>query len=334
MLKQVVRLVLTGLVLSVALVAPSVGAVADTQCGPGEVPVPVTDSQGSVRIVCERADGGGPGTGTGGGGGGAPQCFLASAIPGYDGLEIPCVDDFFGVWNAGLQCYMSEFTGNIPKDSPIWEGNDDGYIVTCTLPDCVIFDRPFPGTCSGPAWSPDPPTVGPSPQELAERAVAAMTMKMGEVGSTPPSTEMKADSVGIVGVPIWLWVADPGQSTVGPITETASDGGLTVTAVGELDRIVWELADSSGEVYRTVECVGADAPGTPWSEEISDGGRASSPTCGFDASDNVRTGRLTLTGTAYWTVAWSGGGQEGTIDIDGLPRSASLEIGEVQVITQ
>jgi hypothetical protein len=334
-LKRVVRLVLSVLVLGCALAAWSGGAVAETTCAAGEVPVPHTDGQGNIKIVCEKTgsdedDGSGGGEGSGG-----PQkCMLASEIYGYEGLEIPCVDDFFGVWHAGLQCYMTEFTGNIPKDSPVWEGNDDGYIVNCTIPECVLSDIDFPGTCSGPAWTPDLPEVGPSPQELAERAVAEMNLSMGEIGSTPPSKERKADSVGVIGVPIWLWVADPGESTTGPIVRSASDGGLTVTAEGTLDRIVWELSDSSGEVYATVECLGDDAAGTAWSENASDGGRDPSPTCGFDAWENGRSGHQTVTGTAYWTVEWRGGDQTGTIDIAPLTDSAQLDMAEVQVITR
>ncbi|WP_407320680.1 hypothetical protein UQW22_09325 [Isoptericola halotolerans] len=87
-------------------------------------------------------------------------------------------------------------------------------------------------------------------------------------------------------------------------------------------------------MYRTVECAGDDAPGTAWTEEVDDGGRAASPTCGFDARDNTRTGRLTLTGTAYWNTTSNGGNQEVTIDIPALTRSTSLEMGEVQVIVQ
>ena len=53
------------------------------------------------------------------------------------------------------------------------------------------------------------------------------------VGITPPPGP---DSTTLVGLPTWMWVADPGPQTWGPITRTASSGSVTVTATGRSRR--------------------------------------------------------------------------------------------------
>lgn len=251
----------------------------------------------------------------------------------YNGKVIPCSSDR-GTWNASMGCYAQAMSPQPPKDNPWWEGNEDGVIIECYPP----------GPCSGMAgatdwcmpqiyWAPGPPeAAGPSPRELADRAVASMRLSMGEIGSTPPSTEVKADSMGIIGLPIWLWVADPAPNTTGPITRSAGGGGLTVTATATLDSIEWTLADrSTGAVHRQVLCAGDNAPGTPWSESTGGDGKVPSPTCGITGPMNDQVGYFNLTGTAHWTVEWAGGGQTGTIEVPPQERTVPIEIAELQV---
>lgn len=330
-LRRVVGLLLGAVLGAAGLLALGAPAVAAECVETQERFDPAT---GEFTVVCVQWDDGGggdagPGDGGGSGSGGERECR-------YRGSEVPCTDDILGTWVNAKGCYMAVASFEPSENNIIGEKQEGDVVLRCNPPFglCENF-----GNCSVTFyWSSSVPQVPapPDPEELAERAAARIAgrLSMGQIGSTPPSKEMKSDSVGLVGVPIWLWVADPGESTTGPINESETDGGLTVTATGALDRIVWELADETGEVYRTVECVGDDAAGTVWSEELGDGGRAPSPTCGFDGWDNSRTGRLTLTGTAYWSITWSGGGQEGTIDVPALTRSAPLDMGEVQVIVQ
>ena len=331
-LRRVARVVAVLMLFTGAVVAPSVAtsgpAVAAPCTGGGGA-----DNAGNVggEVNCPGEDGDDGGSHGGGGGGGG------SRVCEYGGEEIPCKTDQ-GVFVDG--CYRKLLDPQPPKDEGIWNGRDEGYIVSCIPPkEQCTDDMPTEHmyVCAGgPMWQPEPPPteVGPSPAELAERAYARMQLSMGEIGSTPPSTEVDGDAIGLVGMPIWLWVANPAPNTTGPIEESETDGGLTVTVEGRLDRIVWTLTDDdTGQVYATTTCAGSRAPGTPWSE-AGHGDARPSPTCGFGGAENRRSGNITVTATAYWTAQWAGGGLDGTIDVPGQTRTTSLAIGEAQVLVQ
>ncbi|WP_345375747.1 hypothetical protein [Promicromonospora umidemergens] len=173
--------------------------------------------------------------------------------------------------------------------------------------------------------------MGPSAEELAERAVASMNLATGAIGSTPPASTSDPDAIGTIGLPIWLWIANRAENTVGPITRSASGGSLTVSATGTLDRVEWALTDGSGTTVGAITCDGANAPGTPYDGRNS---AEPSPTCGFGADLNRSPGSLTLTGTAHWSVDWQGGTQEGHIDFTAPSNSTQVQIGELQMLVQ
>lgn len=150
-----------------------------------------------------------------------------------------------------------------------------------------------------------------------------MQLTMGDIGTTPPA----GGDPSLVGLPVWLWVANPAENTTGPITRSASDGGLTVTATATLNRIEYEMRTERQVL--TTTCSGSAAAGTAFAAGM---GGQNSPTCGWTGAQNNRTGSGTLTGTAYWTVEWAGGGQAGTIDVPGLDNSVPFEVSELQVI--
>lgn len=127
-------------------------------------------------------------------------------------------------------------------------------------------------------------------------------------------------------MPAWMWIADPGESTTGPITRSATGGGITVTATARLDRVVWSMGDGA-----TVTCTGSAAEGTAYHVSY---GTVSSPTCGHTyttMSDDQPGDAYTVTATSYWTVTWAGGGASGTIPLT-LTRSTQVRIGELQVL--
>jgi hypothetical protein len=155
-----------------------------------------------------------------------------------------------------------------------------------------------------------------------------MNLTMGNIGSTPPSTASNSEAMGQLGLPIWLWVANRAENTVGPITRTAADGGLSVSATGILDRTEWVIS-RNGQALATVTCRGEDAAGTPYDGRDS---TLPSPTCGFPASFNAHTGNLTLSATAYWVVTWQGGGQSGSINVPPQSNQVPIRIGETQTI--
>ena len=139
------------------------------------------------------------------------------------------------------------------------------------------------------------------------------------VKSTGIVPEDRAGSVGIVWMPSWMWVQDPGQSTWGPVTRSASAGGFTVTATARVERVVWAMGDGA-----TVTCNG---PGTVYQDSF---GRRSSPSCGHTYT---RQGTHRVSATSYWTVRWAGVGQSGTIPVD-FTQETTITMGEAQVLTQ
>lgn len=236
----------------------------------------------------------------------------------FDWLEPEVVEchNIFGTWIDSLDSWCKPADPQPPQDSPIWEGNTDGAIY-----DCVhgLAGRGIPGTHGGRLWLPGPPEAGPSPRELADQAIAQMDFRAGAIGLAPP-----VDAMSIVGADTWLWIADPGESTTGPITRTASAGGVTVTATASLDRIEWDMGDGT-----VVTCT---TPGTPYQASF---GNADSPDCGHTytrSSAHQPDERYTVTATTYWTIDWSGGGAGGTLAMD-FSRSTQVRVGEIQVLT-
>lgn len=297
-------------------------AAADVDCDP------IPNPDGTFILPCEDevgGDGGGSGEGNGGGSGDGDRTC------NHLGREVPCSSSY-GAWNG--RCYERVMNPQPPKDAPQWRGNDDGLIVECTPFQCAEHGGDLPN-CPGYTiyWSPDAPApVGPSAEELARRAVATMQLTMGQIGSTPPSSASSPGTVGTVGLPIWLWIANrAANNAVGPITRTASDGGLTVTARGTLDHVEWALTDANGVTVGAITCDGANAAGTPYDGRNS---AEPSPTCGFGADLNRAPGNLTLTGTAHWSVEWQGGDQTGQIVVTPPSKSAPLRIGELQALVQ
>ncbi|GGM12422.1 hypothetical protein GCM10010102_05130 [Promicromonospora citrea] len=282
----------------------------------------VAQPDGTVITICEDEDGGGGGGDGDGEGGGDNQGPRTCRL---EGREIPCTSEF-GVWDG--YCYVRVVTDDPNVHQDVWGEHTDGVIVECSPIDCVGGPDPCPDAHLD--WAPSgPAAAGPSAEELARRAVASMGLTMGEIGSTPPASASNIASVGTIGLPVWLWIADRAENTVGPITRSASDGGLSVTATGTLNRVEWTLTSSDGAIVGSISCEGANAAGTPF-----DGRNTAepSPTCGFGADLNRTPGVLTLTGTAYWVVEWQGGGQSGQIEVPPQSNSTQIRIGELQAL--
>lgn len=131
--------------------------------------------------------------------------------------------------------------------------------------------------------------------------------------------ESGAGSIGIIGMPTWMWVENPTENTWGPITRSASAGGYTVVAVAKVNKIAWNMGDGF-----QVVCT---SKGTPYADSY---GKRSSPDCGHTYT---RQGRYTVSATSYWRVTWSGIGQSGVIPLD-FTRSTNITMGEAQVLSQ
>lgn len=308
--------------------APSVAAPGDVDCGPGKVPVKKKVGGRLITVTCVDAPttggDGDPEQGSGDGGSGQERTCT------WMGAPISCGTATW-VWYQPSECYAQVADPQPDADHWIWEDREPGGVaLRCIRPRTgVEFTCDAVDGCGENVmwlWAPAPPDARPSPVVLARQAVASMLLQMGQIGLTggdPEGTGWRS----LIGLPIWLWVANPGSNTTGPITASASDSGLTVTATGTLDRIEWTLTSPTGVI--STSCSGGDAAGTAYEPGFGD---QPSPTCGFQGSRIQAKGDYTLTGTAFWVVEWSGGGEIGTIEVDPLSQSMDLEVFEVQTI--
>jgi hypothetical protein len=209
-----------------------------------------------------------------------------------------------------------------PKSEPVWGGHEKGSIWTCYY---ALTDREGaganadgvmqPGTVD--FWAADPPKAPapPDPRKLADRAVESMRLQAIGIGIVP---EPKAGSMGLVGMPNWMWVQNASPNTWGPVTRTASAGPFSVTATARVQNVVWDLGDG-----QSVTC----GQGTPYRDVY---GKTDSPTCGHTYT---RQGDYTVRATSNWVIDWSGIGQSGVITMP-LTRTATVHIGEAQVLVQ
>jgi hypothetical protein len=253
--------------------------------------------------------------------GSGQSCYFDPSKQGLTGTPagpVRCTSQY-GMWSNTYNCYISPADPEPPGGDPSWQGHQpgDGAVYQCYQPqtDLAIY-----------IWAQDPPpssSTGPTPREVAQLAIDRMNLEAIDIGIAP---EPAADSVGLVGMPVWLWVKHPDGPTYGPETASASAGGITVTAEARVHLITWDMGDGTEVVCRTA--------GTPYEPSF---GKRESPDCGhvYDKSSaHQPSGKYTVTATSDWVITWSGAGQTGTIRLNGLSRSVEIAVGEAQVLVQ
>lgn len=225
----------------------------------------------------------------------------------------------YGYWSNSYHCYISPVDPQPPASDPAWRGHrpGDGAVYSCFQPqtDIDIY-----------IWSQAPPPgsgTGPTPRDVALLAIDSMNLHAIDVGIAP---KPGPNSIGLVGMPVWMWAANPGSSTYGPSTASASAGGMSITATARVHQITWDMGDNTEVVCRSA--------GTPYKASL---GRSESPDCGhvYERSSFRETDKkYTVTATSDWVVTWEGAGQSGTIRLNGLQRSVEVAIGEGQVLVK
>ena len=231
---------------------------------------------------------------------------------------VPC-SSLFGYWSNANQCYIQANNPQPPAGFVGWQGHQpgDGAVYLCYQPqsDIAIY-----------FWALNPPPAsgaGPPPQAIAQVAIQRMNLSAITIGLAP---NPGPGSVGLVGMPVWMWARNPTVQTSGPVTATASAGGMTINATARLVQVTWSMGDGSTVICRTT--------GTPY---LPADGQRPSPDCGhtyLTSSSNQPGGTFTVTATSDWVVTWSGAGQTGTIQVPGLSRSTRIRVGEAQVLVQ
>jgi hypothetical protein len=232
----------------------------------------------------------------------------------FTGEVVDCYDPAYGWFNPTDACYYKPHEPQPPATDPVWEGN---------FPNGAIYDQvcpAIPGTGGGWGWfATPPPGFGPTltAAQVAQEAIRRLHLLGPEIGMAPPPT-----STGLVGVPMWLWTAVT-PATWGPTSATASVPGLSVTATGRADHIVWDMGDS-----HSVMCANA---GTPYRQSLGGG---PSPTCGYQysmSSAQQPGAKYTVTATTTWNVTWVGGGQSGQLTVT-RSSTTRVGVGELQVL--
>lgn len=231
---------------------------------------------------------------------------------------VPCSSDA-GYWSNGYHCYISLAKPQPPAGDPTWQGHAPGVgaVYNCYQPQTGLLIM---------VWAQNPPPnagTGPTPRDVAQLAIEQMGLHAINIGITPGPGK---GSIGIVGMPVWMWAANPDSHTVGPLTASASAGGITVTAAARLYRLTWDMGDGT-----TITCNGA---GTPYEASY---GNKQSPDCGHVyqmSSSTESSGKFKVTATSYWVITWDGAGQTGTIRLNGLVRSVDISVGEAQVLVE
>lgn len=260
------------------------------------------------------AGGGGAGSTSGGGRSNTRRTCT------FQGEPIDCTHPS-GVWSNDRQCWVQRESSPPPKETSVWDNHTDGAIYRCTPPYGAQFGGG--GTNLYLFWAPtageDGAPVLVDPVALAEEAIERMGLTAPTVGMTP----LRADAPLLVGLDAWLWVADPGPQSYGPISRTATAGPVSVTATARVAKVAWDLGDGT-----RVTCRNA---GTPWTR---DEGTGPSPTCGhrYSSPSTDRPGGVFhVRATAHWQVDWSGAGQSGQITFT-LTGSRDVHVTEVQVL--
>jgi hypothetical protein len=289
---------LTALLMAIALTltAPSV-AHADGGCDTTKDPW--CQSGGSGPGSGGRGDGNGGGDGNG--------CT-------WDGQTVPCQDPDFGYY-VGDGCYWKVMSP--PPAYPPPSGHDPSKTGAWGVQSCYIAPRGGVVTQVY-RWMDNPP-AGPTPEQLAAEALAKIHLLGAQIGIAPKPTGR-----GAVGLPMWLWTAVT-PNTWGPISASASGGGITVTVTAKAQQIVWNMGDG-----HSVTCAN---PGTPYSASY---GNAQSPTCPYRYAQPSRdraNGRYPITAVTSWRVEWAGGGQSGVLTPTSQSQT-SVQIDEIQVVNR
>ena len=241
------------------------------------------------------------------GGGGAPD------ICRFNGHEIPCTNAV-GYWSNRVEAWCTLRVPQPPLSDSAWGGNTTGAIYLCTRP--AHSGIPDPAMVVT-RWLPAAPEA-PDPETIAWRILAELDLESPELGVFPRGDS--AQRMGFVGWNVWLWAAADSDRQWGPVSASQSEGGVSVSLTARVTSMTWDMGNGD-----TVSC----GKGTAWTLAATGGKNVASPTCGYVYEAD---GRYTVRGSSTWEVAWSGGGQLGTIPLT-LSREAEVIVGELQAVT-
>jgi len=154
------------------------------------------------------------------------------------------------------------------------------------------------------AFDPADPLGGiDAPQRAADRARKALPLDPPAIVLSPPATVAQ-----LVGVPTWLWLADPWQ----PLQASATLDGVTATVTARPTSVDWLLGDGT-----TVQC---DGPGRPYDPSVAP--EAQQTTCSHTFQQR---GQFVVTATVSYTTSWTATTGDGGV-LDPVTRTAGVPV--------
>jgi len=239
---------------------------------------------------------------------------------------------FQGWWSNSRQCYVKYGQpqgdpSTLPDPAGAWYDcyeSVEAKGLGCTDED-LLAD---PQTCDYLvererffSLTPPPGIEVMSPTQAAAIFVSEFELNPITIGLAPDPDVVGSRSY--VGVPIWMWAADPTPDTFGPFTRTGEVGGLGITATATVTSLLWTMGDGT-----TVTCASG---GTPYQPSL---GFADSPNCGHRYSQTSASqpgGEFPITATSQWEIVWAIGNIGDTINITTVAET-SVEVRELQSV--
>ncbi|MBB1033575.1 ATP/GTP-binding protein [Dietzia sp. CQ4] len=162
---------------------------------------------------------------------------------------------------------------------------------------------------------------------IASDAAATIGIEAIDIGIVPEDIEGR---VGLVGMPVWMWVENPSPETIGPMQRVVTSGPVVVTLNATMLAVGWDMGDGGHQL-----CAGALAPYTPYTDVAGD---SPSPTCGYRYSrSSLRQPgeKFEVTATSTWQVTWTAttpAGATGGVIPMARSSSTNIKVGENQVL--
>lgn len=322
-----VAAMVVALVLSIVTVAgPAFASGGSGGCDPNQL---------SPTCTVGIGNGGSSGSPNPGGNTGAPVAFTPGPTScSYQGQPVPCETND-GWWsNQPGNCIGYVRLAPPAEQSPPPPGESAGvgawYLCTAYCPPGANAGR----DCFGATFWSDVPPAGITtytPAQAAALLVKSFQLAGITIGMAPEDKTHTDDPVGTaayrrtwVGIPVWLWVANPQPLTFGPYSKSATLGGVTVTATAQVQSVTWSAGDG-----QSVTC----GAGTAFDETAMQDELASdSPTCGFRYQKTSGDGTFTVTATSHWVVQWTGGGTDGTIAAPTVQSATPIRVGQLESV--
>lgn len=256
-----------------------------------------------------------------------PTSCVHTPKDGTEPAEVPCSKDG-GWWSNERQCYWSLDNPQRPaptgRDASVGAWYSCDPIEACTGRGCYDVSL----------WllTPPPGVAQYTPAQAAGMLARSFVLQPVQIGMAPESKVHTDDPAGTapyrrtwVGIPVWLWVDNPTESTWGPISRTATYGGVTVTGTASVQSLAYTSGDG--------QTIGCASGGTPFDAvAMANKPAVDSPTCGFRYQKQSDGGTFTVTATSTWSVEWTGGGDSGRIQLPSTSSSTQVRVGELQSV--